>query len=211
MFPKVEPSAYIIVSLSLCIIPFLQTWKGITLLAFTALHLLLKHSFMERRRFEIEKLRLPANLLIFAFLCKLGLPLPRALQFIKEVSSNGCMSNVIRNALHHVYMGRDPSSAFEGMGRKEEEIGRMFFEVWEMGKTEHPYTILRIAGKGYKETLLVRAESLENRRAILNAAAFFLPIFFTSLISPHFTTWDLIFTILLALNACRVLHYVVGW
>lgn len=209
MFLRREPLIYIIASF--CIAPFLQTWESIVLLAFASLHVFLERSFRERKRLEAEKARLPANLLIFAFLCRLGLPLPRVLRFMKGVFSDGLMSGVVQNALHYVYMGQGLAGAFDGVELVEREVGKMLLEIWTIGKTEHPFTILRTVGREHKKTLIAQAESLESKRALSKAAAFFLPILLTPLVSPNFLIWDAMFTTLLALIVYRILSYIVGW
>ena len=209
MYLREESLVYMVASF--CTMPFLDVWKGAALLTLALLHAFLERSFRERKRLESEKARLPMNLLLFAFLCRLGLPLPRVLSFMRETFSGGVTSNVVKNALHHIYMGRGLGTAFDEMKGAEREIGKAFLEVWSMGKTEHPFTILRTVGKGYKRTLFVRAESLESKRAISKAVAFFLPIFSTALVSPSFAIWDVAFTILAALVLYRILSYVIGW
>lgn len=208
---SLRKESLVYIALSFCVVPFLQFWKGIVLLTFALLHAFLERSLRERKRLEAERAKLPANLLLFAFLCRLGLPLPRVLRLMKESFDEGAISNVIQNALHHIYMGRDLAAASDEMEGAEREIGKMFLEVWSMGKTEHPFTILRTAGREYKKTLLIRAESLESRRAISKAIAFFLPILLTPFVSPRFIIWDVAFTILLTLIVYRALSYIVGW
>ncbi len=209
MFLRKESLAYI--GASLCIAPFLEGWKAALPLALALSHALLERSFRERKRLEAERARLPINLLLFAFLCRLGLPLPRVLRFMKETFAGELTSSVVRNALHYIYMGRDISAAFDEMRGAEREIGRTLLEIWSMGKTEHPFTILRTAGKEHKKSLLVRAESLESKKAISKAVAFFLPILLTPLVSPNFAIWDAAFTALLALVVYRILSYITGW
>ncbi len=207
MLRRFSKQALVYPILTSLLLPFIDVWKGIVLLLLTVVHVVTHPFWEEREKLERERFYLPLNLLLFSFLCKVGLPLPRALQFMDKNLEKGLLWKVVNKSLCYTFRGYTINYMVRELNGVEKELGNLLIDAWSMSKTEHPYSILRAGGKGYKGKLIEKVETFESKRALSKALSFFLPILITPLVSPRFLLEDVLFTVLLALMLYKMTSY----
>ena len=189
----------------------MEMWKAVALVSLVSVYLLIDRVWKKRRMVQAERFKLPTVLLLFSFVLKLGIPLPRAIRFLRNVAGGGLLYEVTGHMIHYIYRGYELSRTLERLEGTKKEICEMIIQVYHMSSTEHPFTILRVVGKGHKKGLIEKVEGLESRKSISKAAAFFLPLFLSSIVSPHFSFSDVAFTLIAAFLVYKSLQILIGW